>query len=104
MIFRCSAPFFILLFSHAAISQMAMADSTGSGADSIATNFFLQALQSNKEIYNGPEHTPYLPYIEGTAYFKSKEWQMGAVQYYGMTYRNEELLYDLVKDRLVVRR
>lgn len=104
MTFKLIAAFLTVPFCAQAFSQAALVDSTTSESAIEATTIFLSALQNEKEIYNGPEHVAYLPIIEGTAYFDSKDWQMGSVQYYGLEYSNEALLYDLVKDRLIVRR
>jgi hypothetical protein len=100
---RYLAAFIAALFSIPALSQLAYTDSI-EPASLAATTFFLQALQNEKEIYNGPEHIEYLPNIEGIAYFGSKDWQTGAVQYDGITYQDVAIQYDLVKDRVVVKR
>ena len=104
MIIRYYAVFFLFFFSSILHSQLAFNDSSQNNAALAATAVFAQALQGNKEIYNGPEHIGYPSSIEGLPYFGFKEWQTGAVQYYDLVYLNEALQYDVVKDKLVVRR
>jgi len=99
-----TAVLFILLtipaFSQSFVAQPG--DSTP--ALSNATAQFIHVVQAQKEIYTGREHIAYPPTIEGFAYFMSKEWQPGAVQYDGIVYPNEHMLYDLAKDQLIIQR
>lgn len=96
---------FALFFFCPAFGQLSTAVAiTDSVAAESATATFLQLIRLQKEIYNGPEHITYLPTIEGFAYFASKNWQGGTVQYDGITYTGEQLLYDLVKDKLIIKR
>lgn len=63
---------------------------------------YLEAKGQNLSIYNGIQHTGYLPSIKGSAYFKSDAWQKGAVTYDGILYKDALLKYDMVKDELIV--
>jgi hypothetical protein len=101
---RSLAVLLIPFFYCPVFGQSALPDSNANPLASAATQVFLQTLQTGKEIYVGPEHIEYLPSIEGIAYFVSKEWQLGQVQCDGILYSNELLLYDLSKDRLIVKR
>lgn len=70
----------------------------------VARSTFLQAVERQKEVHNGVEHMAYPATAEGFAYFLSKDWQRGSVRYDGVLYEGEMLLYDMVRDKLVVRR
>jgi hypothetical protein len=97
--------FCLLLFATVAKSQTRLADTAlYSQAVANATSTFQQALPLAKEIYTGPEHFGYLPIIEGFAYFGASDWQTGSVLYDGILYENQRLKYDLVADKLVLRR
>jgi hypothetical protein len=97
--------FFLTLCVVRAAGQMHLPDSgVQSPAADRAVATFQQAVQLQKEIYTGPEHISYLPAIEGSAYFLSPDWQPGAVLYDGLLYRDQLLKYDLVTDRLVLKR
>jgi hypothetical protein len=81
------------------------ADSTGNTlAAANATATFQQAVHFQKEIYSGAEHIGYAPSVKASAYFSTKEWTSGAVLYDGVLYGSESLMYDQVKDKLVLKR
>jgi hypothetical protein len=62
------------------------------------------SMDSIKEnLFNGIEHLGYSPAIEGNAYFKSGEWQIGSIMYKNALYPNVFLKYDLLKNQAVVR-
>jgi len=63
---------------------------------------YLEAKGQNLSIYNGIQHTGYLPDIKGSAYYKSEAWQKGSVFYDGILYKDVLLKYDMVKDELIV--
>ena len=94
----------VLLYNLSAAQPQVPDTGFLSAAAQAAVATYQQALPVEKEIYNGPEHIAYLPTIEGVAYFDSKDWQTGTVVYDGIQYENLMLLYDLVKDKLVLKR
>jgi hypothetical protein len=53
-------------------------------------------------VYNGIQHFPYSPAIEGIGYFRSTDWQKGSVVYEDILYTNIFMKYDEVKEELVV--
>ncbi|RYZ29978.1 MAG: hypothetical protein EOO10_04475 [Chitinophagaceae bacterium] len=53
-------------------------------------------------LYNGKEHVGYLPSIEGSAYYGSKEWLPGSLTLHGMLYKDALLKYDLVADEVII--
>ena len=99
-------PVFVFAFCvQPAFSQLRVADSATyplAAQQAIAT--FQQAVSVQKEIYTGPEHFGYLPTIEGLPYLFTKEWLPGAVVYDGILYPDVRLKYDVVKDKLVLKR
>lgn len=61
-----------------------------------------QFTDKQSRLYNGPEHIPYSPALEGHAYFLDKLLHKGTVLYDGMIYNNVPMQYDLIKDNLVI--
>jgi hypothetical protein len=102
---KTTGVFFFLFLSFYAAGQGHRADTSQTNpATAEATTTFRQVVQLQKEIYTGAEHIGYAPNIQGVAYFLQKEWLPGSVLYDGILYENESLMYDQVKDKLVVKR
>lgn len=102
---QCIAAITLLLIGYQAFCQNTTPEvNDNTPAIANARALFLQYINADKEIYTGPEHIGYQPTIEGFAYFLSKEWQAGSLQYDGFVYSSELLLYDMVKDQLIVQR
>jgi hypothetical protein len=96
---------FLTLSYQLSQGQVQNADTTGNIlATAHATATFQQAVHFQKEIYSGAEHMGYAPSVEGSAYFSAKDWAPGAVLYDGVLYGSESLMYDQVKDKLVLKR
>jgi hypothetical protein len=53
-------------------------------------------------IYNGVQHYPYSPSIDGIAYFQADEWKKGSVIFSDILYEEIFMKYDLVTDQLIV--
>ncbi|MBC8054524.1 MAG: hypothetical protein H7Y13_15800 [Sphingobacteriaceae bacterium] len=55
-------------------------------------------------LYNGFEYLdyPYNYFKEGHQFFGNNTWNLGTVTYEGITYNNVNLMYDLIKDEVVV--
>lgn len=61
-----------------------------------------QFTDKQSRLYNGPEHIPYSPALEGHAYFLDKLIHTGTVVYDGIIYNNVKMQYDLIRDYLVI--
>ena len=61
-----------------------------------------QFTDKQSRLYNGPEHIPYAPSLEGHAYFLDKLIHKGTVVYDGMIYNDVKMQYDLIRDNLVI--
>lgn len=53
-------------------------------------------------VFNGIQHYPYSPAIEGIAYFQADEWKRGSVIFSDILYEDIFMKYDLVTDQLIV--
>jgi hypothetical protein len=53
-------------------------------------------------VFNGVQHYPYSPTIEGIAYFQADEWKRGSVVFSDILYEDIFMKYDLVTDQLIV--
>lgn len=56
----------------------------------------------NSPVYQGREYLPYVFPTSGNAFFVSNEWQEGSVFFKGKLYSQIPLLYDILKDQLVL--
>ena len=65
--------------------------------------FYHQSIGFHAELYNGPQPEPYLSFTEGDPYFKTSTFSSGTVGYNGLIYREVPILYDLVRDELIIR-
>jgi hypothetical protein len=59
-------------------------------------------IQKQSRLYNGIEHLGYNPRIKGHAYYIEKDLQTGTVTYDGLEFANVLMIYDLLKDQLIV--
>jgi len=53
-------------------------------------------------VFNGIQHYPYSPTIDGIAYFQADEWKKGSVVFNDISYEDIFMKYDLVTDQLIV--
>ena len=65
-------------------------------------NLYHQSTGYQSPLYNGVRHEGYRFDIRGHAYFETKEWRDGSVFYEGILYKNIPMLYDEVKDELII--
>lgn len=56
----------------------------------------------NSPVYQGREYLPYAFPTSGNAFFVTNEWQEGSVCFKGKLYSHLPLLYDILKDQLVL--
>ena len=94
--------FFQLAF-HCCFGQNISADSTFYQV-SLRTVIDLhnQTLGSHSPLYNGREYVNYDKYITGNQFFLSDLLEEGSIMYDGVLYRNVSLLYDIVKEEVIV--
>lgn len=59
-------------------------------------------IEKQSRLYNGIEHAGYSFKIKGHAYFIQKELQTGTVVYDELEFANVRMLYDLLKDQVIV--
>lgn len=59
-------------------------------------------IQKQSRLYNGLEHPGYSVRIKGHAYFQQKELEIGTIVYDELAFANVPMLYDLVKDQVVI--
>jgi len=65
--------------------------------------FYHQSIGFHAELYNGPQPEPYLTFTEGDPYFTTSTFSSGTIRYNGLIYQEVPILYDLVRDELVIR-
>lgn len=53
-------------------------------------------------VFNGIQHYPYSPAIEGIAYYQADEWKKGSVIFSDILYEDIFMKFDLVTDQLIV--
>ncbi len=72
--------------------------------NSIAQAFALyqQTTGAQSHLYNGWEYVEYDAHIEGHQFFETDYMEEGSVRYDGVLYTQVPMLYDLVKDQLVI--
>jgi hypothetical protein len=59
-------------------------------------------IEKQSRLYNGIEHSGYSFRIKGHAYFIEKELQTGTVVYDELEFANVRMIYDLLKDQVIV--
>lgn len=88
------------------ICQKITAQSVTGGLDDSTSGpiyIYYQALGEQSPLYNGSEYLEYTYQLqEGHPFFGSLGWTKGVVHFDGMTFRDVPMLYDLVKDQLVI--
>lgn len=82
------------------IAQLPVANTTTS---SIAITGYYQALGEQAPIYNGEEYIPLNIILrEGHVFFGSDIFTKGSIWFDGMFFQDVPLLYDILKDRIIV--
>ena len=71
-------------------------------AENNAINYYNTFIDRQSRLYNGIDHLGYSLKIKGHAYFETSELRKGNVVYDGMSFTNVPMLYDLLKDQLVI--
>lgn len=95
--------FFALLAGGGAFAQDIAADSNNAPAatHNAITSYHLY-IDKQSRLYNGIEFYGYAPTIEGFPYFQENTWKRGHIVYDGIAYDTVQMMYDIVKDRVVI--
>lgn len=92
----------IWLFAQKLTAQSA--DTTLSPAVANAIHFYYQSLKEESPLYNGSEYLEYSYMLqEGHPFYGSPEWTDAIVSFDGMIFHNVPLMYDIIKDQVVIR-
>jgi hypothetical protein len=68
-----------------------------------AIDLYYQSLQTQSGLYNGSEYVPYETSLkEGHPYFDTTKMLNGSVFYNGMLYKDVPMLYDIIRDELII--
>lgn len=68
-----------------------------------AVALYYQSLQTQSGLYNGSEYVPYVNMLkDGHPYFDTTQMLPGSVFYDGMLYNNVPMLYDIIRDELII--
>jgi len=82
-------------------AQSSIADTSGTAVVYNAGDVYNQFIEKESRLYNGIEHLGYLYTIKGYAYWLEK-MKKGTIVYDELEYTNVPMLYDLVKDQVVI--
>jgi len=74
---------------------------TGAAINNAITLYY-QFTEKQARLYNGLEYYDYSPKLQGHAYFMDSSWKTGSIIYDGITYRDVSMMYDLVRDEVVI--
>ena len=67
-------------------------------------SLYYSALDNQSPLYNGKEYLDYAFTIKvGHQFFSGKDFAMGSIHFDGMVFENVMILYDIVKDKVVLR-
>ncbi|HVG13875.1 MAG TPA: hypothetical protein VM935_02905 [Chitinophagaceae bacterium] len=65
---------------------------------------YYQNLGEQSPLYNGREYIEYSGKIQvGHPFYGTTEFTQGSIHYYGMEFEDAMMLYDIVKDRVIIR-
>ena len=97
----------VLVICFAAFLQPGMAQNNISAPAALPTivnagNVYNPFIEKQSRLYNGIEHLGYSFKIKGHAYFLQKELQTGTLVYDELEFVNVPMLYDLLKDQVVI--
>ncbi|NII23979.1 hypothetical protein HB364_02730 [Pseudoflavitalea sp. X16] len=94
---------FLLIRGYAAFAQDTTADSSFTAtALHNAVASYHHYIDKQSRLYNGIEYIGYSPKIEGIPYFLENTWQRGSIVYDGIAYDTVKMMYDMVKDRVII--
>lgn len=91
-----------LFFIYQANSQTINLGQNGALVDSVMKSFVAEQ-RDLLPVYNGRLFYTYASSIEGHAFYTTKDWYTGSVLYDGVWYRDLTMMYDLLKDAIIVK-
>lgn len=91
-----------LFFIYQTNAQTVNLGQNGTLVDSVMKNFVAEQ-RDLLPIYSGRLFYTYPASIEGHAFFDSKDWQNGSVLYDGVWYHNLTMMFELVKEVIIVK-
>ncbi|WP_276480482.1 hypothetical protein [Paraflavitalea pollutisoli] len=94
---------FLALTGYAAVAQNTPADTSFNqvAMHNAVTNYHHYTDRQSR-LFNGVEFFGYSPKIEGIPYYLENTWQRGRIVYDGITFDTVQMMYDIVKDRVVI--
>ena len=99
---RLSYILLVFLFSQKLAAQPA-SDSSINNRISDIVEMYYQSLGDQSPLYNGSEYLEYSYTLqEGHPFFASPVWTKGTLFFDGMMFREVPMLYDIIKDQLVI--
>lgn len=96
--------FALLLFTDIPLNAQDMPDTAVARLrESSAISIYYDSLQQQSGLYNGGEYAQYIHLLkEGHPYLDTSALIHGSIYYDGTLYKNVPMLYDLIKDELVI--
>lgn len=91
-----------VFFVPPCLAQDSLANSSTSAAVSNVVNLYYQFTDKQSRLYNGIGTYDYIPGIQGHPYFMDSAWKNGSVIYDGLSFKDVPMMYDLVKDEVVI--
>jgi hypothetical protein len=93
-----------LLFSVlTGFAQPGTTDLAYNETDSLYNAFHPASQEPFLTLYNGKQFYGYPSTIQGHAFFATREWSVGSVNYDGYWYRDVQLMYDVNRGEVVIR-
>ena len=97
LLFQC------IFFCHSVFCQI-ITDKWEDTGRIKAIHTYKNTITIQSGLYNGVEYSGYSPGFEGHQYYNSSDWLKGSVFYDGMLYTEVFLKYDMLTDKLIVKR
>src|SRR5687768_1130670 len=93
---------FFLLFSLISFGQRSLDSLPGPGPGPV--KFYYDAMGEQSPLYNGREYVEYSGTIQvGHPFYNTTEFSKGSITYEGMVFNDAMILYDIVKDKVIIR-
>jgi hypothetical protein len=94
----------LVTFFHYAFAQSPTTDTSihQAGIDKVY-QFYMSSIGGASILYNGSEYTGSYPGTKGKPFFGSEDFQPGEVCYYGITYKNVPMAFDMVINVLAIK-
>ncbi|MBN8859104.1 MAG: hypothetical protein J0H29_11990 [Sphingobacteriales bacterium] len=93
----------LMLYSHPGAWAQSMDTALTSLQKKNAISVYYRSLQQQSGLYNGSEYVPYVDMLkESHPYFDTSKMVNGSVYYNGISYTNVPMVYDIVRDELII--